>query len=284
MADTNIDSIILSDDRRKMSLLRPYLPPDTCLRAARLAHENRARVVIVTGFYLNNLNTPETDGPPGALAIGRALATLGSRVTYVTDRYTFRLLEAHAAGHASVAQFPIMGLAESEACASRILAEIQPTLIVAIERCGVTADGAYRNVRGQDISAHTARLDTLIREGVASIGIGDGGNEIGMGNLAAVIPGIPGLPACPAVTRVNELIVASVSNWGGYGLVAGLSRLAGRDLLPREDEESHLIESLFAAGCYDGTHTTPTCGVDGYSLAENAAILTRLRAWLAAQS
>jgi hypothetical protein len=54
-----------------------------------------------------------------------------------------------------------------------------------------------------------------------------------MGNLAAVLPTVSTLPQQSAVTRVDRLVIASVSNWGGYGLVAALPRLAGATCYPR---------------------------------------------------
>ena len=62
------------------------------------------------------------------------------------------------------------------------------THAMSIERCGRSADGAPRNMRGEDISAYTTPLDDLFSAGPwDTIAIGDGGNEIGMGRLAASV-------------------------------------------------------------------------------------------------
>ena len=37
-------------------------------------------------------------------------------------------------------------------------------------------------------------------------------------------------------------MIASVSNWGGYGLVAALSSLVRQDLLPTVDDERRLVD------------------------------------------
>ena len=52
-------------------------------------------------------------------------------------------------------------------------------------------------MRGRDITPQTARVDYLFDGGVPSVGIGDGGNEIGMGNLIDVIPSVDSLPDEP---------------------------------------------------------------------------------------
>ncbi|MGH7344033.1 MAG: glutamate cyclase domain-containing protein, partial [Candidatus Rokuibacteriota bacterium] len=62
------------------------------LGAAR-ALRGAKRVLIVTGFTVEP-DMPETDGPPGAAVLGRALRRLGARVTYVTDATNVRLVEA----------------------------------------------------------------------------------------------------------------------------------------------------------------------------------------------
>src|SRR5918995_195414 len=55
---------------------------------------------------------------------------------------------------------------------------------VAIERCGRSADGRPRNMRGVDVSPWTAPLDDLFLAGPwIRLAVGDGGNEIGMGKL-----------------------------------------------------------------------------------------------------
>jgi hypothetical protein len=135
---------------------------------------------------------------------------------------------------------------------------------------------------GNDISAYTAKLDYLFTQGIPSIGIGDGGNEIGMGNLYEVVRQTPNLPRQPTVTRVDQLIIASVSNWGAYGLVAALSLQAGRDLLPSDEEATAAIRTIVDLGAVDGFSSLPDYGdsgyrVDGFTLEENLAVLSRLR-------
>ncbi len=73
----SIEDIILDHDKRGVAALRPYLPVDFCTRAAEYVLENSGHVVITTGFYILMSGSAETDGPPGALAIGNALQTLG---------------------------------------------------------------------------------------------------------------------------------------------------------------------------------------------------------------
>jgi len=177
---------------------------------------------------------------------------------------------------APVIEFPITDVAASRRHADQLLKRIQPALVVSIERCSRTSSDTYLNMRSVDITRHTARLDYLFESGIPSVGIGDGGNEIGMGNLAEFIPAVDRLPDDPAATRVDQLVIASVSNWGGYGLVAALSCLVGRNLLPSILEDQRLIERMVATGAVDGTSGESKCCVDNFTLAENAEMLGRL--------
>jgi len=258
-----------------MLALRPYLPDDYCSQAAQFIMDNPGGVIIVTGFYVVMAGKPETDGPPGAIAIGEALKGLGRTVTYVSDEYTTPVLRRYANG-SDVIDFPIDGIDASKQHAKDILEQVKPSLLISIERCGRTKDDTYLNMRYVDISPNTARLDYLFDSDVPSVGIGDGGNEIGMGNLAEVIPTVDSLPDYPAVNQVDRLIIASVSNWGGYGLVAALSRISGKNLLPSVESETAMLHGMIELGVVDGTTGDAVPTVDNFSAEENGALLARL--------
>jgi len=273
--DETIEDIILSQDKRGMLALRPYLPDDYCSQAAQFIMDNPGDVIIVTGFYVVMAGKPETDGPSGAIAIGEALKTLGRKVTYVSDEYTTPVLRKFGNG-SDVIDFPIDGVVASKKQAKAILEQVKPSLLISIERCGRTVEDTYLNMRYVDISPHTARLDYLFDSDVPSVGIGDGGNEIGMGNLAEVIPQVDSLPDYPAVNQVDRLVIASVSNWGGYGLVAALSRISGQNLLPSVESETAMLHGMIESGVVDGTTGDAVPTVDNFSAEENGALLTRL--------
>ena len=270
-----IEDIILDEDKRGMLALRPYLPDDYCSQAAQFIIDNPGGVIIVTGFYVVMAGKPETDGPPGAIAIGEALKDLGRVVTYVSDEYTTPVLRRYANG-SEVIDFPIAGVVKRKDHAKAILERVKPSLLISIERCGRTHDDTYLNMRYVDISPHTARLDYLFDSDVPSVGIGDGGNEIGMGNLAEVIPTVDSLPDYPAVNQVDRLVIASVSNWGGYGLVAALSQISGKKLLPSVESETAMLHAMIEAGVVDGTTGEAVPTVDNFSAEENGALLARL--------
>jgi hypothetical protein len=80
-----------------------------------------------------------------------------------------------------------------------------------------------------------------------------------------------------SVVRVDHLVVAGTSNWGAYGIVAGLTRLTGRPLLHTPATERRLIEACVAAGAVDGLRRWRRPTVDGLDLDTHAAVVELLR-------
>ena len=276
----SIENIVLSCDQRGISALRPYLPPDFCERAASLILEHPGAALIATGFYIPAGSAPETDGPPGAVALGRVIASLGSRVTYVTDAYTAPVLRGLLEDGEDVLEFPIVGHQASRAHAADLLASLKPTLTIAVERCGLTDEGLYRNMRGVDVSGYHAKIDYLFRIHDCSVGIGDGGNEIGMGAVAAAIPAVMPFVRHPSATSTTRLVISSVSNWGALGVIAAMSRLRKENLLPTVAETRGLVRRAIALGAVDGTTGERADTVDGFPLADSDRVLAEMHRWL----
>ena len=102
----SIEDIILDRDKRGVSALRGHLSSNFCTEAAHLILDNPGTAIITTGFYILNSEAPETDGPPGAIVIGKTLQTLGYNVVYVTDRYSVPLMTSILDSEARVVDFP----------------------------------------------------------------------------------------------------------------------------------------------------------------------------------
>ena len=103
-----------------------------------------------------------------------------------------------------------------------------------------------------------------------------------MGNLSSLIPGLP-LPSPinePCITKTTNLIVSTVSDWGGYGLLAALSILYGQNLLPNFESEQNLLEKCVKYGAVDGVSTLNEYTVDGLTIKEHNRILLQLREYV----
>ncbi len=251
------------------------------LAAATALHRAR-RVLIVTGFVVED-GVSETDGPPGAAVLGRALRRLGAHVRYVTDAVTMPLLAATL----GVLDEPsdVLVYPDGPDAARRVLADVKPSHLVAIERPGRCRSGDYLNARGLSVAAWNPPLDDLFlrpaaraaRGRLVTIGVGDGGNEIGMGNVRTrIVRQGPLMARIASTVKVNHLVVAGVSNWGAYGIVAQLARLAGVTLMHTPALERRMIEACVAAGGHDGLTRRREATVDGLPLDTHAAIVELL--------
>jgi len=241
----------------------------------------------------------ETDGPPGAALLGRALhrglkavpfflieETLVSPMRIVAQSAGFRMLypgeavsavQSPSALHAStVLGFPA-DPEQAKTEAASLLDRYRPSAVIAIEKGGMNEKGIVHTSRGHDTTEHMAKVDFLMNEarkkGILTIGIGDGGNEIGMGNIREVIR--QQLPfgnecRCPCssgiapVTEVDILVAATVSNWGAYGIAACLAILL-KDLTIFHDAnmERWVLEHASDAGFIDGISGFVEPGADG---------------------
>jgi hypothetical protein len=102
-----------------------------------------------------------------------------------------------------------------------------------------------------------------------TIGVGDGGNEIGMGKVSwdVIQRNIPrgAIIACRVPT--DYLIVAGVSNWGAYALSAGVALLRGvappAEWFDVEKDRAILAEMVEHGPLVDGVKGHPAVSVDG---------------------
>ncbi|MGH7331778.1 MAG: DUF4392 domain-containing protein [Candidatus Rokuibacteriota bacterium] len=283
----SIDHLLAQDPGRRG--IAAFFLPGAARRAAQALRGAR-RVLITTGYTVA-YNAPETDGPPGAAVLGHALGQLGARVHYVTDPQNVPLLEAALAvlgERGAIVVYP-----EGDGAAATLLRRERPTHMVAVERSGRGRGGDYLNARGASVAAWNRPIDELFvycndewepganRGGAGSrpvtIGVGDGGNEIGMGNVQARVSRLgPLMARIAAVVRTDHLVVAGVSNWGAYGITAALGRLEGRALLHSPDTERRLIEACVKAGAVDGITRRPEATVDGLDPDVHAAFVRLL--------
>ena len=79
------------------------------------------------------------------------------------------------------------------------------------------------------------------------------------------------------VVSVDHLVVAGVSNWGAYGVVAALGRLTGGDLLHTPELERRLIAACVAAGACDGVTRRREPTVDSLGADTHAGLVDLLR-------
>lgn len=270
--------------------------------ARSIAEYSNLSVAIITGFFIPYAKkpSPENDGIIGCAFLAASLYELGIPVRIVTDSLCFLAVKAAliAAGISANIPLDIIAIAKVSECqvlpkvychhSVTSVLEFWQSLespishIISIERAGPGKDGIVRNMRGQDITDFTAPLHLLFEsDKIISIGIGDGGNELGMGNIPReiVASSIHRGDEIACSVKCDYLIVCGVSNWGATGILLALSLLRPdwnetiiKKLNP--EIEFHILETLFNRGlAIDGIKGIPSLSVDNLSWEFHAQIL-----------
>lgn len=278
--------------------------PLSSLAARKLADTlSRGDVVfIATGAGTSpKLPQGETDGPVGAAVLARALVVaFGARVVLVTE-------DAHAApvmavaatinadlgGRAAISTvcFPL-GLEPGRHIAQTLMEEHRPSAVVFVERDGPNKEGYFHGVRGdcrnpEDVGHVYLLADFARKRGVLTIGVGDGGNEVGFGAVRDAITAVHPLggkslasheSGVVTVTATDVVVSASVSNWGAYAIAAALAaQMRNIDVLHTQALEHELIEATVKAGARDGATSKAEVAVDGISWQGHTSFVELLR-------
>lgn len=269
---------------------------------------------------------PENDGPPGALFMARGLNQLGYPVVIITDYHCnpplqqgIELFKNHISNTELIA-FPFED--DEVDFFENVFFRNHPELkcLISIERAGPCHTmtsflnrlpkpnkaemdkfkkygpgdlaGECLNMGGIPVTRYTAPIHRLFEQErhpdskIFTIGIGDGGNEIGMGSIPWLIIAnnilneIGGKMACRIKT--DATIVAGISNWAGFALIAGLFFYLNRfdDFLKfySETNETKLIEKYYQTGsAVDGKLGYPAMSVDGIKWEVHLEILNFMK-------
>jgi hypothetical protein len=247
----------------------------------------------------------ELDGLPGAVAVARALhLTLGARPVVVAEERSLlplratvraaglnprRLADAPSANSVVLEPSPI----PRDSCvahAAALFDTLAPAALVCIEKLSPNPEGVIHDITGNPLDDTHTKPDVYVAaaadRGVLTCGIGDGGNEVGFGSVRETVADV--MPAgrhcgCPcaggnaAAVATDELLVAAISDWGGYALSAMLAFATGEHAaVVRPHEVERMIRAAVDAGAFDGTTARPTLSDDGVDLATQVAFATML--------
>ena len=270
--------------------------------AASLAETGR-HALIVTGFFIPTAKprAAETDGPPGAVALALVLERLGIACTLLTDKFCAPAVRAAiSAGGGDAERLRVVHSADDFAHVFADLAQ-PPTHLIAIERLGPSYDpktveqrwGAeavrefreqvsseswsrFLNMRGIPIDEWTVDFSPIFENppnDCATIGVGDGGNEIGMGKFPwrdlRVRTMKVGSPAILTRAACQHTVIAGTSNWGGLGLAAAVALARNspesfRKITPASQQA--ILEAMVDEGAaVDGVTRRAEPTVDGLS-------------------
>ena len=253
-----------------------------------------ATIVLTTGLaprpWISTAQI-ESDGPPGATVLARVLVeALGLRVVLVAEDDVLPPLRRLAAWAAVPMRSRAFPPGPPAAPAGELLREEDPAALISIERLGRNDRGVFHNSAGRDIGEGKAGIDALFevagQAGIPTLGIGDGGNEIGMGAIPdavrrAVSFGEHCACGCgggiAAATATQVLITGGTSNWAAYALAGLLAHRSGRDdLIHTGAEEERLLQYGVELGFVNGMRGTVDPHVDRIPLHIHRAIVDLL--------
>lgn len=297
-------SRIIQDGARKKHNGQPL-----CMNVAKMFLNNTKPgdvVYIFTGFVFSPYNVSELDGLTGSILLARTLVrALGVKPVIITD-------EAGVAGIKKV--LPVAGLNAYdtlEECADRavsacvwgisadpdtaakqnaeILAKPLPAAMITIERPGCNDKGHYHLGGGARVTDLAGKIDGLFaalkEKGVPNAAIGDLGNELGMGGIKdTVLSYIPFGADCGcgcgggicADVAADNILTATTSDWGAYGLSAAIAYLTGKpDALHDAHLEERVLEAANDNGFLDGSGWCIPA-IDGTPLEYNKLLVTML--------
>jgi hypothetical protein len=257
--------------------------PLTALAARQLYERVQSNdvVILATGMPVGPLQTGEQDGPVGIATLARSLVLgLKANPVILTDPTNVASVSAavRSAGlfvypleqslehptAACVMAFPVETIA-AEQTSNQLLRTLRPAALITSERAGANEYGEYHAALGRSLTQWCAKLDILFERakaaGVLTIGVGDGGNELGCGLIReAVLEAVPNGRCCQCpcggsvVPRFvpDILLIAAISNWATYGIEAGLAALTGRrEVLHDREIDLRVHSACAAAGAHN---------------------------------
>ena len=232
-------------------------------------HRDKARFAIVTGIYSEaHFPKGEVDGPIGAAVLGRALSLLGHEVHLMVESQlddVMRSLLANLGYSAKIVHTDGRSAEEVRGWADDY------DFAVTIEKLGRAPDGFRHSVMGTPLGKNGDwYIDEFIiamnENAKMTVGIGDGGNEIGFGKIFEEARNIVLFgERTVTTTATTYLFSAAVSNFGAYAVATALALGATRpELMVDGQTVKKCIEDVVALGCLDGGTVNPNfIGDDG---------------------
>jgi D-glutamate cyclase len=234
-------------------------------------------VLLLTGFVIPPWFEAEIDGPVGTATLARSLNLAWNATPVVVtepdcvEKMSYML---QYAGLGSVKEYPsknprsalVQGFTldakASKVEAQKLLSKFSPAAIVAIEKASPNRKGVFHSGVGVDVSRISAKVDAVIEAakevGIPTVGIGDAGNEIGMGciedEVRRILPtgsecGCPCHGGVASSVSTDSLIVVGTSNWGASAIEALISlHFKAPELLHDGKMEEFLIQKSAELG------------------------------------
>lgn len=265
-------------------------------------------VFILTGFVLLPWNEAETDGIISSMLLaGFIMKAFGAKPVMIVPEQSIKAIKAMSNVLSFKTTTDIDNIGENTVCmieftkdaskadaqADEILSHTTPCAIISNEAPGRNKNGYYHNAVGVNTSDCEAKYDVLFKKcqklGIYNLSIGDLGNEIGMAaiedHIRRFVPYAEegGCKAGTgfgilADTAADNIITATVSDWGCDALMAATAFLLGKpELFHSIDEQASAMDAAAGAGMLD-MYGEPRPYIDGFGKNINLPLVAMMKA------
>ncbi len=265
-------------------------------------------VFILTGFVLLPWNEAETDGIISSMLLaGFIMKAFGAKPVMIVPEQSIKAIKAMSNVLSFKTTTDIDNIGENTVCmieftkdagkadaqADEILSHTTPCAIISNEAPGRNKNGYYHNAVGVNTSDCEAKYDVLFKKcqklGIYNLSIGDLGNEIGMAaiedHIRRFVPYAEegGCKAGTgfgilADTAADNIITATVSDWGCDALMAATAFLLGKpELFHSIDEQASAMDAAAGAGMLD-MYGEARPYIDGFGKNINLPLVAMMKA------
>ena len=259
--------------------------------AAEFLNKPPCNVGIVTGAQVpEKMPLGENDGPLGAVVLAKTLQNIGHKVIFYTDTAAALPIE-QLLDWLSI-DVEVIHLKKGDTENQKQIAEYLD-IAIAVERLGGNPNGIIYGATGVSRSEFRCNTDTIFESmtalGKPTIGIADGGNEIGCGKIRHIIvetladlnyaDRTPCGGGIFSVVSTDVLVIATSSNLGCAGLTAALAFLLKDPRLCHTKEmERAIIAKGVEIGLTDGGTGKVIEAVDGVAAELHASLVSIMEA------
>jgi len=214
-----IENLLVAHNLWGMKNIQPVLTAGYCLRAAQMLRDVTGTILIGSGIL--SLENRDNTSVIAALSLYNSLLKLGADPVLVSCHKMAKMLSHH---------YQVLPLNEDDkAEIENALARYSPQAVISIERPELSIQGCYTHIDDKNSPNKKACFGDFMKQAKCpTIAIGDGGNELRLNNINERLTEFD---IIPAAAHCDELVIADLSLWGVYGILAFLGLWKEYDLL-----------------------------------------------------
>lgn len=269
-----IETILLSDSGKTKfqpndDKIRQFFPQGDLFSTIQILKKAK-KIAIVTGYLIDTVQSIETDGPLAALILAEFFQKCKKNCTILTDENCFLQLKL---------AFELVDSPSKVKLLTKDELQQKYDVIILIERIGCSEDGNCYSIRGQRVTVENQLVYQMIQNArhlqIPTIGVGDGGNEIGMGKFTPIITEKFQLKEpYLCIIPTDYFIFCGISNWISWAWMALMEPDYFKEF--PLDKEVWYLQKMIEAKMVDGVTYQRTLTVDGMPFSEQLKVRQKI--------